>query len=325
MKRLMMCMLVLMFGIAACETTPTRTNGESTPEPESATETDDPAPEPQPQPQPEPQPEPTPQPQPQPQPQVHPQPQVQPQPQPQPEPEVIPATPIEPAPSRAEQTITLTTEDGVELKGTLYRPEGRIRAAVVCLPMKGATRESFKPVARLLVQRGVVVLALDLRGHGDSGTAADAANVEQDDAEVFRAMQADVIEAVRALREGYGVGADPVGLLGAGTGAAVAALYAAGNEDIRGLALLSPGDFAGMRPSAQANNIKARVLITTEDENASDPIYTALFAAGAGIPEYHQDCLRDPTRRITHHGTDQFNKEYGIETRLADFFEHTLR
>jgi dienelactone hydrolase len=226
---------------------------------------------------------------------------------------------------RGTRNVTITTDDDVTIHGTLYLPSGDIKGGVVCLPMYRRTRETFKPAADLLVKQGIAVLAIDPRGHGDSGTEEHALLVSERDTEVFRAMTGDVEAAVKALRERHGVGDRPIGILGASAGAAVAVLFAAGRDDIAALALLSPGDYLGLEASRSAGDVNARVLITTEDTTTADPIYTALFGSGAGIPEYHQDSLKDARQRITHHGTDQLNKEYGIEEKLAEYFTRNLR
>jgi len=230
-----------------------------------------------------------------------------------------------PTPRQLERNVSFTTGDGVKINATLHLPEGEVTGGVVCLPMYRRTRETFKPAVPSLVKQGIVVLAIDPRGHGESGTPEHAEAVLQRKAEVFQAMTADVAGAIRELRTRYGVGSKPVGLLGASAGAAVAVLYAAEKRDVAAIALLSPGDYMGLDVSGQASNVRARVLITTEDTTTADPIYSALFGSGSGLPEYHQDSLKDARKRIAEHGTDQLNKEYGIEDKLAEFFARTLR
>ncbi len=79
----------------------------------------------------------------------------------------VPPTPLErPAPAGA-RTVTFDTEDGVTLSAW-YTPTGN-GASVLLLHGSGSTRASTAAHAAVLAQHGYGVLALDARGHGDSG------------------------------------------------------------------------------------------------------------------------------------------------------------
>jgi uncharacterized protein len=63
--------------------------------------------------------------------------------------------------------VSLTSEDGLTLAGWYAPPENG--AAVILLHGAGGSREAVRPYAEMLVRHGYGVLALDLRGHGESG------------------------------------------------------------------------------------------------------------------------------------------------------------
>ena len=65
------------------------------------------------------------------------------------------------------QEVTLTTLDGVDLKGW-YTPSQN-GAAILLLHGGTGSRENIRPYARMLAGEGFGVLAIDLRGHGESG------------------------------------------------------------------------------------------------------------------------------------------------------------
>ncbi len=65
------------------------------------------------------------------------------------------------------EEIALKTDDGVTLAGWYAPPANG--AAIVLLHGAGGSREAVRPYAALLVRHGYGVLALDLRGHGQSG------------------------------------------------------------------------------------------------------------------------------------------------------------
>lgn len=64
------------------------------------------------------------------------------------------------------EEVSLATEDGVTLKGWYRAPANG--AAILLLHGAGSSRESIRPYATFLVRHGYGVLALDLRGHGES-------------------------------------------------------------------------------------------------------------------------------------------------------------
>ena len=70
------------------------------------------------------------------------------------------------APPIGFQAITLTTEDNVNLAGW-YAPSNN-GAAIILIHGAGGSREAVRGYAEMLMRHGYGVLALDLRGHGES-------------------------------------------------------------------------------------------------------------------------------------------------------------
>lgn len=64
------------------------------------------------------------------------------------------------------EQVKLETDDGVSL-AAWYRPPDN-GAAIILIHGAGASRESLRPYAEMLAGQGYGVLALDLRGHGES-------------------------------------------------------------------------------------------------------------------------------------------------------------
>ena len=65
------------------------------------------------------------------------------------------------------QPVTLTTDDNVTLAGWYAPPANR--AVIILLHGAGASRDSMRSYAEMLVNHGYGVLTVDLRGHGQSG------------------------------------------------------------------------------------------------------------------------------------------------------------
>ena len=64
-------------------------------------------------------------------------------------------------------THTLTTEDGVTLQCWYTPPENGV--VILLIPGAGNSKTQMQPYAEILTAHGYGVLALDLRGHGESG------------------------------------------------------------------------------------------------------------------------------------------------------------
>jgi pimeloyl-ACP methyl ester carboxylesterase len=80
---------------------------------------------------------------------------------------VIPAHSSVGAPPAGFDEVSLQTDDGVKIAGWYAPPQDG--AAIVLVPGSGDSREDVRSYAELLVKHGFGVLAIDLRGHGESG------------------------------------------------------------------------------------------------------------------------------------------------------------
>ncbi len=104
--------------------------------------------------------------------------------------------------------ITITTEDGVALKAW-YR-ESDNGAAIIVVHGAGGSRESMRRQSEMLGENGYGVLALDLRGHGDSDGSTNRLGWEG---------TRDIAAAVAFLGEQQGVRS--MGALGSSMGGEV--------------------------------------------------------------------------------------------------------
>lgn len=119
------------------------------------------------------------------------------------------------------QAVTLTGADALRLHGW-YVPS-RNRAAVIALHGTGSNRLGVESHARLLARHGYGVLALDLRGHGESDGRSTSAPWTMDE---------DVAAAVGWLAARGDVDPKKVALLGVSMGAEVAVRVAARRRDV---------------------------------------------------------------------------------------------
>lgn len=139
----------------------------------------------------------------------------------------------------AKQDVVLHGADGVRLRGW-YVPS-RNGAAVIAMHGTGSSRHGVARHARTLARHGYGVLALDLRGHGDSDGRSTSAPWKLDD---------DIDHAVDWVAARPDVAGARIGLLGVSMGAEVALRVAARRRDVR--ATVAEGAMGGARDAQLA-------------------------------------------------------------------------
>jgi pimeloyl-ACP methyl ester carboxylesterase len=121
--------------------------------------------------------------------------------------------------------------DGVTIAGTLTGLfEGERRAAVLLLHQLGSDRRAWEGFAQRLAEEGFVSLAIDLRGHGETGGAQD-----------WELASEDVTTAWEFMIGLRGVDSERMAVVGASIGGNLALRVAAERFDVRAVAALSPG------------------------------------------------------------------------------------
>ncbi len=156
--------------------------------------------------------------------------------------------PAKPAgPSLPGEPVELKTVDGWTLKAQ-FAPSTPGKLTLVLLHGTGQRKENWKRLAFPLTRAGYGVLAVDMRGHGDSRTSPSGeviqswkklratARADND----FVDMSRDA-EAAVAWLAGQGVPEESIGFIGAEVGGSVAIRYAATHTKVPLIVMLSPG------------------------------------------------------------------------------------
>lgn len=177
------------------------------------------------------------------------------------------------------QSISFTTDDGFIIHGSYY--EGSEKGLIL-LHMLGKDKESWDGFIPTLSKLNYTVLAIDLRGHGESvvqnGISRTWNEFSDDD---FASMKKDVAAAKTFLESR---GKTKFAIIGASIGANVALNYSAGDDDIRTVILLSPGfNYRGVDAQETIKNYTQPVLlITTEGDtySADTSKYMYFYAPG---------------------------------------------
>lgn len=226
------------------------------------------------------------------------------------------------------ERVSFETDDKtpVTIVGSYTAPPESTRGArapmAILLHMYQENRKSFDPLVPVLHEAGFAVLAIDLRGHGESVTPASlklAARVEDRDPRLFREMTKDVEAAYRWLSRRNEVDASRFVLVGASIGASVSLEYAARDKSVDGVVLMSPGlDYMDLdsRASARKYGARAALLLAADEERGAADDLARLIpeakvkAVGARAAGEHSMAL---------HGTRMFGKVPAVEKTIADF------
>lgn len=163
----------------------------------------------------------------------------------------------------AAQRVELAAADGLTLIGDYYAPPGDTLApAVLLLHMLGSDRAAWGPLLPALQEAGYAVLAVDHRGHGETGGSID-----------WTLAQEDNVAWLTWLRSQPGVRPEAVSLVGASVGANLALMNCAADEACVTAVALSPGlDFQGLMPeTALVEGLAERsaLLIATHSDRES--------------------------------------------------------
>lgn len=215
------------------------------------------------------------------------------------------------AAERFSSRVSFRTDDGVTIAATWYEPSARPAPAVILVHMLGKTRRDWDHLASRAASEGIGALALDLRGHGESsGSAQDYAGMVQ-----------DVRAARRFLATRSEVTPSRIALAGASIGANLAALVAAEDASIAGLALLSATtEYRGVRiEPALLRKYGARplLLVVSDDDGFAVRSMRELQKAAGGGGE---------TMVLSRagHGMAMLTADPDLSRRLVDWLKRRL-
>jgi dienelactone hydrolase len=217
------------------------------------------------------------------------------------------------------RAIQFVTPDGFTIHGTLY--PGKYAKGVICLPMMKHTRSTYAEFAAKLQDAGLWVLAIDLRGHGESVMQSGKKRTVDTFAPAdFLGMEQDLAAAIKFLNKEANLSADRIAVVGASIGANLALRQAAATPGVRAIVLLSPGF-----------NYKGLATLEAAKKLAGVSVF---YAAGAD-DAYSADTVRELAKG-THvarevailddagHGTTMFEKSPGFLDRVVKWLLETM-
>jgi len=216
------------------------------------------------------------------------------------------------------------TEDGIRIAATVMSPDDTSDgvAAVIFIHQGGSSKGEWTslPIFHQVVEQGMVALAYDVRGHGDSAGEADFSTLFDDPGQAPQDMAA----AIEWLRQSGRVDMSRVAIVGASIGANLACV-AVGSPDfeVRTAVAMSAKvaavyNLAGSRD--RLTKLHSVYLIASEREQDGKR------AAWAG--ELYE--LSSEPRRLEivagskGHGVAVFEDDPGLQGRILDWLRQTL-
>ena len=150
------------------------------------------------------------------------------------------------APAQNVRTLRLTTADEAAISAAYYPVASEPAPAVLLLHGFATNRDDWGTFPSLLQLNGIAVLAVDLRGHGESNrkmTPGGPAVLDYHSfaAQDFQDMLLDVNASIDWLMDQPGTDKKRIGIVGSSLGANLALRYAMFNNELAALVLLSPG------------------------------------------------------------------------------------
>ena len=232
----------------------------------------------------------------------------------------------------AARVVDLRASDGTILKAS-YFSAGKPGPGVLCFHQNDRSRTSWDDVARQLAAAGINTLAVDGRGHGESGgTRKDAIEKTSADMETF----------FQFLISQPGVQRDVIGLAGAGSYGVINALETARLHPagIKSIVMLSGDSFPpGVEFLHEASQLPQLFVIADTDEypptvetmfwlyaRASSPMRKLIHYPAAQEAPWLWYETSDPNKvpDTGSHGTDLFKTHPDLPGIIVQWFVTTL-
>ncbi|MCX6702879.1 MAG: alpha/beta fold hydrolase [Candidatus Wolfebacteria bacterium] len=204
--------------------------------------------------------------------------------------------------------VSLIAEDGVKIAADLYQVADLTSGWIILVHAMPNTKESWNNLAIGLQEQGIESIAIDLRGHGESGgeSGNEAKGI------------LDVEAAAKYLVEKELASRDRISLAGASIGANLALEYASRHRETKSAVLLSPGlNYHGIEAEPLVKKISTTVKMffvsSKDDDNNVSEVEKLIGSAPSGTIKQIYDAAG--------HGTDMLEKEAGLKDLIINFIK----
>jgi pimeloyl-ACP methyl ester carboxylesterase len=208
--------------------------------------------------------------------------------------------------------VFFQTTDNVRLAGAIYAPMRMPAPAIVLVHMLGRSSADWTATAEQLREAGFLVLAPDLRGHGESGGSIESTSD-------LTPLVKDVTAAIAFVKTRPGMLHGRLGLAGASVGANLVIQAAASDQAVQSVVALSPAlDYRGVRCESAMKTLGDRPVLLLASTNDPYAMRSARELAGVGTRAQFE------TVEAAGHGTIMLSRAPDLVGRLVDWFRNTL-
>lgn len=216
------------------------------------------------------------------------------------------------------QKVNFITKDGVTIVANYY-PNKSAKFVGILIHMRPQTKESFDEFAKILQKEGYAVLAIDLRGHGESVNSILGKLDYQKFSEDEEKKSIDDINSASLFLEKEGYPKENQFLIGASIGANLSFQFLSENPNIKAAVLLSPG-----------LNYRGVILENFKKEGLGEKIFVAAaqddnpaVSAGRKLKEWYPN-IYYLEYQSGGHGTDLFNSHPELKEKIIIWLREKL-
>lgn len=217
--------------------------------------------------------------------------------------------------------LSLHTEDGVALVARLYIPDGDRPPGLLLAHGPGRDRAVWESFAELARRRGYLVLALDLRGHGQSGRPENIPHdIHRFSTGHWLGALNDLSSAKDALIE-HGADPENLAVIGEDLGANLALHFAARDPAMQAAVLISPGlNYRGIETEPVLVALKdCPVLLLASEDDAYAAMSASTLKETAPV---FSELLRYPGAA---HGADLLLDSESAASQILEWLDAILR
>jgi alpha/beta superfamily hydrolase len=190
------------------------------------------------------------------------------------------------------ERVEVMAVDDLVLVGDYYAAPDAEAPSVLLLHMLESNRRAWNPLIPPLLEAGYNVLAVDLRGHGETRGIRD-----------WEAAQTDTQTWLTWMREQPNVADDQIAIIGASIGTILALNGCAADEQCLTAIALSPVSFRGLETDqavSEGLSEKSVLLITGQRDDDSPEVTRQMLEISSGNIAAH-------FYNVGTHGTDMLN------------------
>ncbi len=234
----------------------------------------------------------------------------------------------EPANEVVIEKISITTTDGVGIVGDWYVPDYPNGSAVILLHMMNRDRASWKKFAGLLAYEGYGVLAIDMRGHGESvfqknNDTKRVLDYREFSDEEHQSSMLDIEASVGFVDGQKNIPENRISLVGASIGANLALRFVGESKHVNRAVLLSPGlEYRGIRTPKLIKDLsegKSIYMIAGSFDTYSSQSVRELSKQESAA-SIKTEILPNPKAG---HGTDMLEIEAGLSEKILKWISGT--